>query len=565
MAVRGESRGKASLRRVPFRTSAPLSFLLIVMTTGILGGCGSGNSSSHGSASVSFSTAAISFKATAPFAQAPASQTITGTVTGVSSGTLYVTVQVNNPNSLFTVTSPTIMGNSGQVSVVPAVPSSLSAGSFTGSITITACLNDSSCQTGQLSGSPKTIPVTYVVASQVDGNTVTPRVVPANTAGTVILRGGGFTGATSVNFGSTTASSLTVVSDSEIDASYPALAAGSYPVTINSGNISFSASMLAVSPPAFTATAIPYPSGDLLIYPNSPEIEYDAQRTALFILLPGGNSTNPTLVRYGFDGSAWGSPTQISMAGLQQVHLSPDGSHLLALVMPDSTDTSMVELDPVTLSQTKVTTVANPTVPVSGTVPCGFAIANDGNAVVEFALGDNGFAFGTSSRSFTLMSTDGTCDPVASGNGAVVALGGTNYLASSGTFTQHGGAQTDSEATSDFVGDTFVYYGSVEDGAGQFLGYTQGLVGQIINSPGTRVYGITLDPNFGVPILETFDLTVPPSGNPPLFPQLGTAITLPNSCSSSGCSGGFYALATTPDGSVLFIAGPDGIIVQPLP
>ena len=564
MAVRGKSRGRVSRRRGSFRTSAMLSILPVVMITGILGGCGSGNSSTHGSGSVSFSTNTISFKAAAPFAQAPSSQTITGTVTGVTTGTLYVTVQVNNPNSLFTVTSPTITGNSGQVSVVPAIPSSLSNGSFSGSITITACLNDASCQTGQLSGSPQTIPVSYVIASGVDGNTVTPRVVPANTAGMVILRGAGFTGATSVNFGSATASSLTVVSDSEIHASYPALAADSYPVTINSGNISFSASMLAVSPPAFTATAIPYPSGDALIYPDSAEIEYDAQRTALFILLPGGNSTNPTLLRYGLDGSAWGSPTQVSMAGLQRVHLSPNGTHLLALVMPDSTDTSMVELDPVTLAQTKVTTVANPSVPESGTVACGFAIANDGNAIVEFALGDNGFAFGTSSRSFTLMSTDGACDPVASGNGAVVALGGTNYLASSGTFTRQG-AQTDSEATADFVGDKFVYSGSVEDEVAQFLGYTNGLVGQIINSPGTRVYGITLDPALGQPTLATFDLTATPSGNPPLFPQLGTTMALPNSCSSSGCSGGFYALATTLDGSVLFIAGPDGVIVQPIP
>jgi len=201
---------------------------------------------------------------------------------------------------------------------------------------------------------------------------------------------------------------------------------------------------------------------------------------------------------------------------------------------------------------------------VSGVNSCGFAIANDGNAIVDFAQSDNAFAFGTSSRVFTPMSTGGPCDPIASGNGAIVALGGTNYMASTETFTQQG-AQTDSEATGDFVGDKFVYFGTVEDGSGQFLGDTNGLVGQIINSPGTRVYGITLDPALGVPTLATFDLTATPSGNPPLFPQLGTPLTLPNSCSSSGCSSGFYALATTPDGSVLFVAGPDGIIVQPIP
>jgi hypothetical protein len=564
MAVRWQTRGRVSRGQGPLRTSELFSIFLVVMISGILAGCGSSSTgSTQASAAVSFSTNTVSFKAAAPFAQAPAAQTITGTVTGVTSGTLYVTVQVNNPNNLFTVTSPTIMGSSGQISVIPAIPSSFSAGTFSGSITINVCLNDATCHTGQLPGSPQTIPVSYVIASGVDGNAVTPRVVPANAAGTVILRGAGFTGATSVDFGSAAASSLTVVSDSEIDASYPALAAGSYPVTINSGNISFSASMLAVSPPAFTATAIPYPTGDALIYPDTAGIEYDAGRTALFVLLPGGNSTNPTLLRYAFDGSAWGTPTQFSVAGLLQVHLSPDGTHLLALVMADNADTSMVELDPVTLAQTKVTTVANPSVPVSGANACGFAIANDGNAIVDFAFGDNAFAFGTSSRVFTPMSNGGACDPVASGNGAVVALSGMNYLASSETFIQPG-AQTDSEASGDFVGDKFVYSGSVEDGAGEFLGYTTGLFGQIINSPATRVYGIRPDPTSGEPTLVTFDLTAAPSGNPPLFPELGTPIALPNNCSPTGCTGGFNALATTPDGSVIFVASPDGVIVQPI-
>jgi hypothetical protein len=563
MTVRRRTRGRVSRGQGPFRTGALVSIFLLVLISGILAGCGSGNSgSSHGSGTVSFSPNSISFKASAPFAQAPANQTVTGTVSGVTSGTLYVTIQLSDPNSLFTVTSPTIMNGSGQVSVIPAIPTSLSVGSFSGSITVHVCLNDPSCATGELSGSPQTIPVSYVVASGVDGNTVTPRVVPANTTGTVILRGAGFTGATSVNFGSAAASSLTVVSDSEIDASYPALAAGTYPVTINSGNISFSASILAVSSPTFTATALPYPSGDTLTYPDTPEIVYDAQRSALFVLIPAGSSTNPTLVRFAFDGSAWGSPTQISLTGLQTIHLSPDGSHLLALVLPDSAHTNMVELDPVTLAQTKVTTVANPS-SGEGPIACGFALANDGNAIVDYTSSGNSFAFGTSSRVFTPMSSVGNCDPVASGNGALLVLGGINYIASSETFIQSG-AELDSEASGDFTGDKFVFFGTVENQSGQLLGYAQGLSGQIINSDGTRVYGIVIDPNAGVPTLATFDLT-DPSGSPPVFPQLGTPITLANTCAPTGCSSGLYGFATTPDGSTVFIAGPDGVIVQPLP
>ena len=323
-----------------------------VLLTSSCGGGSSSGGSTGGQGSVSFSTSTISFKASAPFALAPATQTVTGVVTGVSSGTIYVTIQSNDPDNLFTVTNLTIAGDSAQVSIIPALPS-LQAGSYSGSITISACLNDSTCNTGQLSGSPRTIPVNYDIASGVDGDTVTPHVVAANVAGKVILRGSGFTGATNVSFGSIAASAISVVSDSEIDASYSTLAAGTYPISIDSGGISYTASLVAVAAPPFTAVAIPLPAGDVPINPDPPGIEYDAQRTALFVLLPGGNSISPALVRYSFDANTgtWGAPTQISMDGLEQVLLSPDGTHLLAMVSPDSGHTSMVELDPVTMAQ----------------------------------------------------------------------------------------------------------------------------------------------------------------------------------------------------------------------
>lgn len=371
-----------------FGTMASRKFIhgivLVCAAVFLASSCGGGSSStgsSGGQGSVAFSANSISFKVAGPFAQAPATQTITGTVTGVTFGTLYVTVVANNTNGFFTVTNVTIAGNSGQIGVIPAMPSTLNAGNFSGSVTVNVCLNDPTCKTGQLSGSPKTISVSYDVGSGVDGDTVTPRVVPANAAGTVILRGAGFTGATSVSFGSSAASSISVVSDSEIDVSYPAQAAGTYPITINSGGINYAASLVAVAPPAFSQTLIPYPSD--VAGQNPLGIEYDAQRSALFIVLRGGSSTNQILLRYAFDGSAWGVPIQLSMNNLQQVHLSPDGTHLLALVLPDASDTSMIELDPVTLGQTGVTTFSNQV----NNSPCGFALASDGNAILGLPVG----------------------------------------------------------------------------------------------------------------------------------------------------------------------------------
>lgn len=568
IAVSGSSAAVAKMARRKHAYSLFLMCTAVLLASSCGGGGGNGSSTGSGQASVSFSTNAISFKAPAPFAPAPAAQTLTGTVRGVTSGTVYVTVQVNNPNNLFMVTDLTIAGNSAQVSVIPSAPS-FQAGTYSGSIAINVCLNDPTCNSGQLAGSPHTIPVNYEIASGVDGNTVTPRVVPANAAGTVILRGAGFSGATNASFGSSAASSVSVVSDSEIDVSYPALAAGTYPITINSGGISYTASLVAVAPPAFSATSIPFPSGDVLTGPGPPGIEYDAERAALFVLLQGGNSISPTLVRYAFDGNTatWGTPTQISMTGLEQVHLSPDGTHLLAMVTPDSAHTSMVELDPVTMVQTKVTTASNP--PNAATL-CGFAIANDGNAIVGLgglvpAGNAGGFAFGTSSRIFTPMSA-ASCNPVASGNGAIVALNYGTYVSSTETVTQQQGPQTDSGATADFAGDKFVGEAGVEDQTGQFLGYLNGTLGQIVNSAGTRAYGVSPDPTTFAPTLVTFDLTATPIANPqPVFPQLGAPIPLSITCPPIGCGQGDYALATTPDGSTIFIAGPNGLIVQPLP
>lgn len=146
------------------------------------------------------------------------------------------------------------------------------------------------------------------------------------------------------------------------------------------------------------------------------------------------------------------------MAGLVQVHLSPDGTHLLALIVPDGGHTSMAQLDPVTLTQDNITTVANPFTTFDAA--CGFALANDGNAFVSNA-DSFGFAFGAFSGVFTPLSDGGGCDPVASGNGAIVAMGVSRFDTSSETI-RHPGAETDSGAGGDFAGDKFVASGQVQ-------------------------------------------------------------------------------------------------------
>ncbi len=52
----------------------------------------------------------------------------------------------------------------GQATVFPVSPASLGIGTFASTITVRACLNDQTCATGQLSGSPQTITVSYTVS-----------------------------------------------------------------------------------------------------------------------------------------------------------------------------------------------------------------------------------------------------------------------------------------------------------------------------------------------------------------------------------------------------------------
>jgi hypothetical protein len=317
------------------------------------GGGGAGSGGGAASASISFSTTSVSFSAVTAHSAPPQTQTITGTVTGAASGTLYIKIVENNPD-IATATGVTVAGDSGQATIVPANPTTLLAGTHQGSFTVYACLNDPTCSSGQLNGSPQTISVTYDIGSSVDADTVMPRVVAANTGGTVILRGKGFTGASAVTFGTTAADSVSVVSDTEIHATYPPLAAGSYDIAIDSGNVAYSGTLDVVSPPAFVPAFLTYPVSTPA---PATSFSYDADRSALLVV------TGSTLLRYAFDGSSWGAPEQVVMNGLQQVSVSPDGTKLLALVVTTSAvnnGMSMVELDPQTLAQTASTSVTQP-------------------------------------------------------------------------------------------------------------------------------------------------------------------------------------------------------------
>ena len=415
-----------------------------------------------------------------------------------------------------------------------------------------------------MNGSPQTISVTYVIGSGVDTNTVTPRVVAANMGGNVILRGSGFTGASAVTFGTTSAVNVTVVSDTEIHASFPPLAVGQYPILINSGNVAYSATLNVNRSPAYTATFIPYPPS---ILGQVTGLSYDADRSALLVVI------GSTLLRYAFDGASWGVPTQVTINGLQQVSVSPDGTKLLALVVASNVETnsmSMLELDPLTLSQTASTLVtqASNGFAFPGNIAGGFTYANDGNAIVWSNVFTGAYAYGTSSRKWTaLYRTDGEAlapgSALASGDGSIVlSAGGYRYLASAETpqplpVMANMGVFL---AAANLTGSQFVSLQNVMDQQGQLLGQVPGSPGPMVFSPvGTQLYATQgTDPQ---PELHTYDLSATPSGGS--YPEINTAITLPDNGSTTSAP---IHLAITPDGSTVFGAGyTGGIAVQPVP
>jgi len=167
------------------------------------------------------------------------------------------------------------------------------------------------------------------------------------------------------------------VSDTEVHATYPVLAAGNYVIALNSGAIPFIASIVAVPPTNY--------SHDSIVLPEQPAqlsfLRYDAERNAL---LAGGfyfrwaNITNK-LWRYTHDGLGWGAAQTVDVAGLNDAVLVADGSRLLAVA-----DAGVVELSTADLSILRTTPKPGPGGTGNGSLQLyGIAIANNGMALIR--------------------------------------------------------------------------------------------------------------------------------------------------------------------------------------
>jgi hypothetical protein len=408
------------------------------------------------------------FMAASPTAPAPASQMITATISGTLSGPLFLFADVQSGANVVSVSNVTRSADSGTVTVTPAVPNTLggAGGTFSSTVRVRACMNDSTCATGALQGSPQTVNVTYVIAPPVAGpappgppppppsadasrDVVAPRVAVTNVGGQFILRGVALGGTNSVvlrlNGSSTSiqASGVTQVSATEVRASYPALASGSYSVILNSGAVAFTGTLAVVPAADFNST--------LLAFGETPDristLLYDAERNRLLVATgsPTAPSNNklfmfrgPTLTR-----------SVLSFANLRDLAFSADGLRLLAI-----TDLEVLELDANLLTVTRRV----PAPAISGGASLQrIAVANDGKAIIS--TGAQGvspatpaFLYDTVTRTFAatplaMLNSSGAEGPaglVASGDGSHIYITQStstaqpilDYSASTGTLSR---------------------------------------------------------------------------------------------------------------------------------
>ena len=170
-----------------------------------------------------------------------------------------------------------------------------------------ACHTDANCSGAQLGGSPATINVAYQVGVVTPPpESLAPSVGAAGVAGDVVLRGTGFASVTSVSFGATPAVQFTAMGDSEIRATYPALAAGTLNISLNSGTgpVPFSQSLTLVPAGTLAAATLAYQAPPL----NMRGLAFEPVTQTLFVGAGFSGPGSNQVLAYTFANGAWQLP-----------------------------------------------------------------------------------------------------------------------------------------------------------------------------------------------------------------------------------------------------------------
>ncbi|HXU42776.1 MAG TPA: BACON domain-containing carbohydrate-binding protein [Burkholderiales bacterium] len=505
------------------------------------------------------------------------------TTTGNLPGSKTITLALSSGSLPWTAGAPNYAGTSGWLNVTPT------SGTLNPSQVVTFDVTDASTAevrtatvTFTAGALTKVVPVSLVI-NDPRANFVSPYVVPAGSGGNVIIRGYGFStlipGSEQVLFGATPATAVSVISDTEIHATYPSLAASSYAITVTDGTNTLASraalKLLVVNPPGFasatvTRTGSPGGVGNLI---------YDAERQALYVM----DGDNNRVERYSFAAATWSlNGTNIAGGGGNnpRIAFSPDGTEILK-----TAGGQIVRISPVTLA-----TLSTPAASIAGSSLQGnmIAFANDGGAIGNCtsppALGVTLYRYDMLTQQFTGLSTQSDLVNraiVASGDGDTLVLptfeplapgfekpvvvydaSGTGTLSqaalvTSGTGTEHASVSRDGSRVIlvnfplSGAQTTTVYSksGAVFTALGTL---PAGLTGVVISPDGAFAYAYFS----GTTSVRKFDLNSPDGSGG--FTQTGSVnITSPGTF--------FNSMAISPDGGSLFLAGNQLVVIAPAP
>lgn len=455
--------------------------------------------------------------------------------------------------------SGTTLGNGTTVAVSMALVSSeleeLRPGSYTGNVTFSYTRPDTSVGTMQVAVTLNmNVPLLNFVA---------PYVAIANTTNTFIVRGQGFTGLTAneILFGSTSPSTINVVSDTEIRGVLGALTAQSYPVTIsNQLGLNRSRANLVVVAPNNYAAVFFTSAG------TKTRVVFDDERRAVYVV----NRGTLTLERYLFDsGTATWVSSSLSLPQLQDAGLSTDGTQLVAV-----SDGAVRVLDPSSLTQTQQIAFGTTT---SSVHLRQITFANNGKALLATGIYGSGF---TPLYLYDMLET--TVTPIqassyfagtanfaplgGSSDGARIVFGDSGvspaqpvryYNASTGTLIVTGTARNvsrvvlDRDATRVVLNQTEVFDSNLA-----YLGSLPSTTGAVVLSPnGTIAY--TYDGLSGQ--IRKFDLNGALVAG--IYPEVGIA-TVPV---GAPISTAYPVMGISRDGNTLVVAGDQKVVIMPAP
>jgi hypothetical protein len=290
------------------------------------------------------------------------------------------------------------------------------------------------------------------------------------------------------------------------------------------------------------------------------------------------------VLRFGYSGGSWQSPTTVSLFNSYGLALSADGAAWVA-----GANESIDNLDPVSLA-VLTTTPANQFYDTGILVTFDAAVADDGTVAITTAFlngcGSSLVLYNVRKQTYTSpaysfcrarVGTSGDGSRLVVIDGGFDANGNAVYLAdtTAGTLTATGLQEiTNFDPVLDRSGDRVavnldyngILHWEIYDGSFNDLGSlpTSTLVMKL-SPDGHKAYGYDQSG-----LLLTYDLTATPVAG--VFPQIGTGITLAGSPGAPGTLGAGLGsnatqlyMAMTPDGKTVFIAGTDALVVQPVP